>query len=89
MPDTGAIKLTHGDLHRGNIIISSSQPLRVLAIVDWAHCGWYPDYWEYCKAAYTCSWNGEWRNKWIPTFLDPRVEVHDVFADYIQAMGAI
>ncbi|KFZ14756.1 hypothetical protein V501_03063 [Pseudogymnoascus sp. VKM F-4519 (FW-2642)] len=47
LPDTGGIKLTHGDLHRGNIIISPTGPPRVLAVVDWAHCGWYPDYWEY------------------------------------------
>jgi hypothetical protein len=26
LPDTGIIKLTHGDLHRGNIIISSTSP---------------------------------------------------------------
>src|SRR6266536_2588454 len=79
LPDTGTIKLTHGDLHQGNIIVSSTRPPRILAIVDWAHSGWYPDYWEYCKTAYTCSYDGEWRNKWIPKFLDPRPEVHEVF----------
>ncbi|OBT62407.1 hypothetical protein VE03_08521 [Pseudogymnoascus sp. 23342-1-I1] len=89
LPDTGEIKLTHGDLHRGNIIVSSTGPPRVLAVVDWAHCGWYPDYWEYCKAAYTSSYKGEWRNRWVPMFLEPWVEVHETFADYIQAMGAI
>lgn len=54
LPDEGVIKFTHGDLHRGNIIISSSKPARILAIVDWEQAGWYPDYWEYCKALYTC-----------------------------------
>lgn len=89
LPDTGETKLTHGDLHRGNIIVSSTGPPRVLAVVDWAHCGWYPDYWEYCKAAYTSSYKGEWRNRWVPMFIEPWVKVHETFADYIQAMGAI
>jgi Phosphotransferase enzyme family len=63
LPDTRTIKLTHEDLHQGNIIISSAGPPRILAIVDWAHSGWYPDYWEYCKAAYTCWYDGEWRQR--------------------------
>ncbi|TGO64614.1 hypothetical protein BCON_0006g00160 [Botryotinia convoluta] len=88
LKDDGSIKLTHGDLHRGNIIVSPTTPPCVLAVVDWAHCGWYPDYWEYCKAAYTCSYDGQWRKKWIPTFLTPRVEVHRIFAEYTHATGA-
>ncbi|KFY93161.1 hypothetical protein V500_03881 [Pseudogymnoascus sp. VKM F-4518 (FW-2643)] len=88
LPDTGTIKLTHGDLHQGNIIVSSTGPPRVLVIVDWAHSGWYPDYWEYCKASYTCSFDGDWRNRWIPIFLEPRPEVHEIFAEYTRALGA-
>lgn len=88
LPDTGTTKLTHGDLHRGNIIVSSTRPPRILAIVDWAHSGWYPDYWEYCKMAYTCSHDGEWRNKWIQIILALQVEVHQVFAEYTHALGA-
>lgn len=49
LPDDGTIKFTHGDLHRGNTI-SSTAPPRVLAVIDWTHAGWYPDYWEYCEA---------------------------------------
>lgn len=89
MPDTGEIKLTHGDLYRGNIIISSTKPPRVLAVVDWAHCGWYPDYWEYCKAAYTASYGEEWLSTWVPKVLEPLIEVDETFGNYIQAMGAI
>lgn len=87
LPDIGSIKLTHGDLHRANIIISHSSPPRVLAIVDWAHGGWYPDYWEYCRAAYTCHYDGNWRNKWIPMFLKPRLEEWTVFSEYTTIMG--
>jgi hypothetical protein len=89
LPDDGPIKLTHGDLHRGNIIISTTSPPRVLAIVDWAHAGWYPDYWEYCKACYTSWYGGAWRNQWIPKFLDVQEEEHEVFAEYIMAIGAV
>ncbi|KLJ07781.1 hypothetical protein EMPG_16741 [Blastomyces silverae] len=37
LPDTGSIKLTHGDLHHGNIMISSTGPPRIIALIDWAH----------------------------------------------------
>lgn len=89
LPDTGVIKFTHGDLHRGNIMISSTNPPRVLAVIDWAHSGWYPDYWEYCKALYTSEYDGEWRNVWIPKFLSPYLVEFDVFAEYVMQMGAI
>ena len=89
LPDDGPIKLTHGDLHRGNIIVSTTSPPRVLAAIDWTHAGWYPDYWEYCKACYT-SWHGEeWQNQWIPKFLDVHEEEYEVFGEYMMAIGAV
>ncbi|OAT05053.1 hypothetical protein BDBG_16400 [Blastomyces gilchristii SLH14081] len=39
------------------------------SILDWAHTGWYPEYWEYCKALYTPDYKEEWRNVGIPNFL--------------------
>ncbi|KAJ5882293.1 phosphotransferase enzyme family protein [Penicillium soppii] len=89
LPDGGVIKFTHGDLHRGNIIISSSKPARILAIVDWEQAGWYPDYWEYCKALYTCWYEDEWRRDWVDNFLSPRVREFEVFAEYTMAMGSV
>ncbi|PYI06690.1 hypothetical protein BO78DRAFT_314803, partial [Aspergillus sclerotiicarbonarius CBS 121057] len=80
LPDIGEIKFTHGDLHRGNIIVSSTGPPRVLAIVDWAQSGWCPDYWEYCKALYTCWYEDEWRRDWIDKFLHPRFQEFLVFS---------
>ncbi|KAJ0425253.1 kinase-like domain-containing protein [Aspergillus carlsbadensis] len=68
LPDSGDIRFTHADLHRGNIMISSTAPFRVIAIVDWGQAGWYPDYWEYCKAFYTCWYEDEWRRDWIDKF---------------------
>lgn len=89
LPDGGVIKFTHGDLHRGNIIISSSKPARILAIVDWAQAGWYPDYWEYCKALYTCWYEDEWRRDWVDNFLSPRLREFEIFAEYTMAMGSV
>lgn len=89
LPDDGVIKFTHGDLHRGNIIISSSKPARIIAIVDWAQAGWYPDYWEYCKALYTCWYEDEWRRDWVDNFLSPRLREFEVFAEYTMAMGSV
>ena len=89
LPDDAAVTFTHGDLHRGNILIAPSGPARVLAIVDWAHGGWYPDYWEYCKAAYTSSFEGEWLSQCVPRFLTPRLEEQEVFTEYCMAMGSV
>ncbi|KAM5477064.1 hypothetical protein MauCBS54593_000335 [Microsporum audouinii] len=89
LPDDGKIKFTHGDLHRGNIIISPGTNPRILAVIDWTHAGWYPEYWEYCKALYTAHYNGDWRNVWIPTFLDHYTVEFDVFAEYVLQMGAV
>ncbi|OQD75533.1 hypothetical protein PENDEC_c007G04809 [Penicillium decumbens] len=89
LPDNGDIKFTHADLHRANIMVSSSKPARILAIVDWGQSGWYPDYWEYCKAGYTCWSESEWRREWIDHCLRPRTLEFDIFSEYIMAMGAV
>jgi thiamine kinase-like enzyme len=54
LPDD-PINFTHGDLHRSNILVTPAAdgPSRVMAIVDWHQCGWYPAYWEYCNARRT------------------------------------
>ncbi|KAJ5562878.1 hypothetical protein N7535_002676 [Penicillium sp. DV-2018c] len=89
LPDSEDIKFSHGDLHRGNIMISSDKPVRIVAIVDWGHAGWYPGYWEYCKALYTCDYEGEWRREWVDKFLSPRFDEFLVFSEYTMAMGAV
>ncbi|QVM08301.1 hypothetical protein D8B26_002993 [Coccidioides posadasii str. Silveira] len=89
LPDDGAIRLTHGDLHRGNILISPAGRPRVLAVVDWAHAAWYPEYWEYCKALYTSDYKGEWRNVWIPKFLTADEAEFAAFGEYVLQIGAV
>ncbi|KKZ62498.1 hypothetical protein EMCG_03093 [[Emmonsia] crescens] len=60
LPDNAAITFTHGDLHRSNIILSESEPQRIVAIVDWEQSGWMPEYWEARKAHFTSAWKSEW-----------------------------
>lgn len=40
------IMLSHCDLAPRNIIVRDG---RVVALIDWADAGWYPEYWEYVK----------------------------------------
>ncbi|KAJ5698120.1 hypothetical protein N7462_000125 [Penicillium macrosclerotiorum] len=88
LPDSGTIKFTHADLHRGNIMVSSSKPVRILAVVDWGLSGWYPDYWEFCKACYTSYEGEEWRQEWINEFLCPSTQAQLAFSEYIMILGA-
>lgn len=42
-------RFAHADLAPYNIIVRDA---RVVAVIDWAFAGWYPEYWEYTKAHY-------------------------------------
>jgi len=80
LPDDVPIKFTHGDLHRGNILLSpiGTAP-RVIAIIDWHQSGWLPEYWEFCKALCTTSCD-EWGQEYLQRILE-RSDVYDVW-DY-------
>ncbi|KAK4206313.1 kinase-like domain-containing protein [Rhypophila decipiens] len=86
LPDDAAVTFTHGDLHPSNIIISVDSPCRIVALIDWRQSGWYPDYWEACKAYYTAEVGGEWMEKYIPLFIDEPACI-DAFDDYARAFG--
>jgi serine/threonine protein kinase len=49
------ICFTHADLAPRNIMVKNG---RIVAIIDWAFSGWYPEYWDYTKAHYV--WNEKW-----------------------------
>ncbi|KAH6995632.1 kinase-like domain-containing protein [Ilyonectria sp. MPI-CAGE-AT-0026] len=53
LPAHVPVMFTHGDLHPSNIIISHGPNPRVVSVIDWHQAGWYPAYWEYCKARWT------------------------------------
>lgn len=86
LPDNSPITFTHADLHPSNILVTSDAPYRVVAIIDWHQSGWYPDYWEYCKATYTAEYNGEWNTQYIPRFVDIP-ECYDAWSFYAQSFG--
>ncbi|EEP79187.1 predicted protein [Uncinocarpus reesii 1704] len=70
MPDDAEVVFTHADLHPSNILVSEDSPSKISAIIDWRQSGWYPDYWEFCKAQYTADVHGEWMNVYISLFLN-------------------
>jgi hypothetical protein len=89
LPDGAEIKFAHADLHRSNILISQASPPKVLAVIDWEQAGWYPDYWEWCKACYTSWHGGRWRNQWMPKFWTPWPDEQLFFAEYVLQIGAL
>jgi hypothetical protein len=69
--DGEPITFTHGDLHRSNILVSSTGPPKILALIDWHQSGWLPAYWEFCKARWTTRIGDEWEVKYLPKIMQP------------------
>ncbi|KAK3304178.1 uncharacterized protein B0T15DRAFT_232028 [Chaetomium strumarium] len=72
-PDDVPVLFTHGALHPRNIIVSAGQSPRLVSIIGWEQAGWYPAYWELCKARLECSRHGglgSWETKYLPWILD-------------------
>ena len=72
------VMFTHGNLHPANIVISTgtAHP-RVVAVLDWSQAGWYPAYWEKCKARKAARSVGStvltgWEDTHLPRILDPQ-----------------
>ncbi|KAK3984643.1 phosphotransferase enzyme family protein [Cladorrhinum sp. PSN332] len=74
------IKFTHADLVACNILVTSGPNPKVAAVIDWEQAGWYPSYWEYCKAQTVGlptdahmdkNDEREWREEYLPLILDP------------------
>ena len=60
------IVFTHNDFAPRNILVEGS---KVVAVLDWQRSGFYPEYWEYCKAL----WRPEWDSAWIKEGLVEKV----------------
>jgi hypothetical protein len=72
-PGDVPVVLTHGGLHPRNIIVSAGPNPRVVSILGWEQAGWYPAYWELCKARWECSRHQgleDWEAKYLPWILD-------------------
>ncbi|KAF1968064.1 kinase-like protein [Bimuria novae-zelandiae CBS 107.79] len=86
LPDDARVVFTHADLHPSNIMVSPDGSGKVLAIIDWHQSGWYPDYWEYCKALFTSDFDSDWAKEYIPQFVDV-AEFYDSWAWYPRVLG--
>jgi hypothetical protein len=49
--------LTRGDFRGRNNIIRGD---RVVGLIDWETCGWYPEYWEFAKCFNVVPWLKSW-----------------------------
>jgi hypothetical protein len=86
LPDDSKVVFTHADLHPSNIMVSADATGRLLAIIDWHQSGWYPEYWESCKAQFTNDFEGEWATEYIPQFVEDS-EVYDTWTFYPRSLG--
>ncbi|KAF3927199.1 hypothetical protein ABW20_dc0104344 [Dactylellina cionopaga] len=99
-PDDLPITFTHGDLHKSNFIVSRDKPIQIKAIIDWEQAGWFPSYWEYCKAKNTVGFckskklkdkgvdmDGLWEDRFIPHILPSGAEYWDVWARTLHSLG--
>jgi thiamine kinase-like enzyme len=88
LPDDSPVFFTHADLNLVNIIVSSPDdgPARVLAIIDWHQSGWYPAYWEYCKALGQSANYLGWRDC-LETILAPHNKFIRAWDHYARAAG--
>lgn len=69
------IVFTHGDLAACNILVTRGANPSVAAIIDWAQAGWYPSYWEWCKAKWVDDMDRatqeNWRKRYLPLVVEP------------------
>ncbi|AEO56597.1 hypothetical protein MYCTH_2301694 [Thermothelomyces thermophilus ATCC 42464] len=75
-----SIVFTHGDLVPCNILVTKGSNPRVAAVIDWAQAGWYPSYWEWCKAKWvdmasnlgmSSTDQQQWRQHYLPDIIEP------------------
>lgn len=60
----------------------------VVSIIDWEQAGWYPEYWEYCKAMYGVLYDHEWHTEgWVEKVLAPHEEPRWAFQQYFLWRG--
>ncbi|KAL2136955.1 hypothetical protein VTI74DRAFT_11137 [Chaetomium olivicolor] len=60
------IVMTHGDFAADNILVRGD---KVVGILGWAYAGFYPEYWEFCKA----HWCTDLASPWIQEGVIERV----------------
>ncbi|KAI0095802.1 kinase-like domain-containing protein [Nemania sp. FL0031] len=74
----GPVVFTHNDLVACNILVGRNSS-NIAAIIDWGQSGWYPAYWEYCKARHVNvpdkrffkDYEQEWKREYLPQIISP------------------
>ncbi|KAI1111244.1 kinase-like domain-containing protein [Nemania sp. NC0429] len=72
----GPVVFTHNDFVACNILVAKNSP-SIAAIIDWGQSGWFPAYWEYCKARYVNvpddrffkNYEKEWEQEYLPQII--------------------
>ncbi|KEY74745.1 hypothetical protein S7711_10092 [Stachybotrys chartarum IBT 7711] len=72
------IVFTHNDIAPPNILLTPGPIPKIAAIIDWTQSGWYPAYWESCKARrigfltelMSEELQDEWHDKYLPRIVD-------------------
>ena len=85
----GPVVFTHNDLVACNILVRRNSP-NLAAIIDWGQAGWYPAYWEYCKArridvpdeCYS-DYEPEWKREYLPRIISP-VDEEEVWHPFLR-----
>lgn len=72
LPDDAQVVFTHADLHPNNIMVDPSSRGTVVGLIDWEQSGWYPDYWEFCKAEFTAEFGSEWHKYMAECLGEPK-----------------
>jgi len=71
---------THGDFQRKNMLLRSVGDTEHdvdLVFLDWEFAGWYPAYWEYSKALFSCGmWDDDW-GLWLNRMFDTDVYLNE------------
>jgi thiamine kinase-like enzyme len=57
---------THRDLQRKNVLIKKDG---TVIMVDREAGGWFPSFWEYAMALFSCRWNDDWHS-WVVKIID-------------------
>jgi serine/threonine protein kinase len=62
MQDKGGHKVcfSHGDPNPGNFLVKGN---KIVALIDFELAGFYPEYWDYCKAMSVRSWWQFWETE--------------------------
>ncbi|KAI2612488.1 kinase-like protein [Hypoxylon fragiforme] len=71
------IVMTHNNFDPSHVLVRGA---KVVAILDWEQAGFYPEYWEYCRALWRPDWDSDWmKDKAVDSILSP----------YLKELGVI